>query len=334
MGVAVAWFEWRSGRGRGVGEVYDHVEDHEQRKGGAAWRGRWIELAVVGGMLALMLLVEGSPIPHLAPEVKEYFGRWSGTVGELRSLRLGSMLLYEWLGFGCVAAPVLLIWRGRADRRAWLALGVLVATFLATWDHVRWGYFLGMAYAISLPWQLALVRRQWLAWLLILGSWYALAMAWDTTLFPDEEGQRELGVQRRERTLLREVATRMHEEDGVAPFLAPWWLSPALSYWSGQPGVSGSSHEGMPGIIDSARFFLAEKPEEAKAVLERRRIAFVVVDEPSRTIDTSVPLLGGTAPVKPLGRLIYEAPHRPPDFLRLRFQNQYYKLFWVDTTRG
>ena len=37
------------------------------------------------------------------------------------------------------------------------------------------------------------------------------------------------------------------DDPPATTILAPWWLSPPLAYWSGQPAVAGSSHEALPG---------------------------------------------------------------------------------------
>lgn len=284
-------------------------------------------------ILLLMLLLEGSPIPHLSPAVKEYFARWSQTVGELNHLDPRGSLLYRWLGLGCVAAPALIILAARKDRRAWPVLVLLLAMFAATCDHLRWGYFLGLAYAISLPWQFALLRWRWLAWLLLLASFYPLAQEWDEQLYPNEQEELQRGITRQERVLLRDIAEHMKSPGNTFPFLAPWWLSPALAYWSGQPGVAGSSHEGLGGIVDTARFFLTLSPAEAADILDKRGVAYVILDDPVRTKETSAPLLGVTAPEWPMGRSLYDAPHSAPGFLTFRYENQYYKLFSVDITK-
>ena len=49
-------------------------------------------------------------------------------------------------------------------------------------------------------------------------------------------------------------AGRLRSQE-TQPLLAPWGLSPSISYWSGQPAVAGSSHESLSGIAASARFF-------------------------------------------------------------------------------
>lgn len=65
--------------------------------------------------------------------------------------------------------------------------------------------------------------------------------------------------------------------DGPGAIMAPWWLSPGLLYFSGHPIVSGSSHEGMSGIVDSAKFFTATSWTEAEDILARRQVRWIVV---------------------------------------------------------
>jgi len=65
--------------------------------------------------------------------------------------------------------------------------------------------------------------------------------------------------------------------DGPGGVMAPWWLSPGLLYFSGHPIVSGSSHEGMTGIVASAKFFTATSWTDAEQILERRKVRWIVV---------------------------------------------------------
>ena len=59
--------------------------------------------------------------------------------------------------------------------------------------------------------------------------------------------------------------------------MAPWWLSPGLLYFSGQPIVSGSSHCGISGIVDSAKFYTATSWIDAERILQKRKVRWVVV---------------------------------------------------------
>lgn len=111
------------------------------------------------------------------------------------------------------------------------------------------------------------------------------------------------------------------------PILAPWWQSPALAYWSGQPCVAGSSHESLPGTVDASRFYLSADPGAAEAILARRRVACVVAYDPDRVNAISSTILGQSAPTGAMGRLLYERPHSPPPFLKLVYSNTAFRVF-------
>ena len=72
------------------------------------------------------------------------------------------------------------------------------------------------------------------------------------------------------------------------------------SAMSGQPVVAGSSHESLPGIVASARFFLSPSPEEAAEILRQHRVKWVLSDEAGRVASNSAAILGTTVPVNAL----------------------------------
>lgn len=84
--------------------------------------------------------------------------------------------------------------------------------------------------------------------------------------------------------------------DNPGGIMAPWWLSPGLLYFSGHPIVSGSSHAGMSGIIDSAKFFTATSWLDAEKILDRRQVRWIVVwDNPDLVypvLDNAQQILG------------------------------------------
>ncbi len=94
----------------------------------------------------------------------------------------------------------------------------------------------------------------------------------------------------------RQLAQIARDIDGPGAILAPWWLSPGLLYFSGHPIVSGSSHAGMSGIVASAKFFTATSWSAAEAILDQRKVRWVVVwDDPLRVdpvLATSQGILG------------------------------------------
>ena len=113
---------------------------------------------------------------------------------------------------------------------------------------------------------------------------------------------------------LRDLSEKAIGKNGGA-FLASWWLSPAIAYWSHQPGVAGTAHESLSGIVDSARFFLSSDPAAAAAILRQRQVRWVVADDDSHEIETSRTLLGVKPPEKPLATTLADHPEDAPPFL-------------------
>src|SRR5207302_6226676 len=131
---------------------------------------------------------------------------------------------------------------------------------------------------------------------------------------------------RNESIRLRELATSIRSDQKQA-FLAPWWLSPAIGYWSGQPGAAGSSHQALDGTADSARFFLGNDPQAGREILRNRQVAWVLAYDWDRVAQNSAGLLGATVPDHALGRILDRTPGLAPPYLVLSGQNQTAKLF-------
>ena len=131
---------------------------------------------------------------------------------------------------------------------------------------------------------------------------------------------------------LRELALRM-QSGATEPFLAPWWLSPSLAYWSGQPAVAGSSHESMVGIVDTARFYATADLPKARQILENRKVGFVIGYDEGRTAATSGQILGQLVPEHAVCYMLDRAPATSPAFLVLDTQNPAGKLFRVANNR-
>ena len=310
-------------------------------------RARLPGLAVGGGILGLALWIEGwrisAPPGFGEGGAAEYFAAWSQQIGELASLPPWSPRLYAWTGLGLLAAPALLFLnRGPEKPLARANAFLLLAVFALTCWQVRWGYFLPLVYALGLPWQIAVIPACWrpaAAALLILGLW-PMEAEWWARLRPAPALAASLAEQRADAALLREAASFVRQNAAQTPasadgspdagILAPWWLSPALAYWSGQPALAGSSHESLPGIVDVAKFYTAADPQAAAAILRRRRVRWVVAYEPDRVLRTAAPLLGlAKISTRALGFVLYQRPEAAPSFLRLALVNPYFKIYEV-----
>ena len=260
-------------------------------------------------------------------EVRDYFGRWASQIGELQPAKFPTLL--SWLGWLGIALPVLLLWGAWAkkDRVSFASAVLLLALFALSFSAARWGYFLALATAIYLPMGLTLLRPAWMAWGLLFISFWPIARTWDDQLFPGGEASQARMEARAENRLLRETALALRDLPSGGPVLAPWWISPALAYWSGRPFIGGSSHQSLPGIVASARFYLSGTDEEAISILTNRNVGFVVSDDPARIVQNSVSLLGTEAPLLDMAARLQRRP--PPEFLKPVFQNQFFGIFEV-----
>ena len=311
----------------------------------ASRRALWSPHRRLGIMVGLVIVIgtlvlEGWRVALPEGASREYFANWAKTIGELGRLDLRTPLLYGWLGWMVVAAPVLLVLARKVDRRALPLLVMLLVTLGLTVWQLRWGYFLAIVFVLALPWQLQALPRAWQAWaLFIVGLWPVLK-DWDDRLYPDDVEAEHVEMVRADAAALRTYVTATAGER-AGPVLAPWWISPAIAYWTHNACVGGSSHQSLPGNVDIARFYLSTTPAEAGTILRRRQVQWVIVDDPERVIAQSAALLGVTPPDKPLAKTLMETPEEAPGFLReltvsvadrpggLRF----YRLYVVDSAK-
>jgi len=298
-------------------------------------------IAIFIGILALAYALEGDylvksfNIQAHDQTLKTYFGNWSSTIDEMKGINsrganVFSELLYRWVGWGLLVSPLLLIARLRDTKRSVLLLALLVTTFALTLTSERWGYFFALVYAMSLPWQLSLFKRKWLVWTLFLLSLWPVAEQWDYSLFDqanEASNAAQLGDQRR----LRQAA-ELIKEKAPGGILAPWWWSPQLVYWSGQPAVAGSSHESLAGIVDTARFFSATDPKVAEQICADRQVETIVTGNPEPIVNESVQTLGQPVPANEdtMADLLWQRPSSPPMFLHVVINGPVVKVFEVN----
>jgi hypothetical protein len=149
---------------------------------------------------------------------------------------------------------------------------------------------------------------------------------WDEKLWPNEARLTDCVAERNESAQLRALAVGLRSSE-IQPFLAPWWLSPSIAYWSGQPGVAGSSHESLDGIADGALFFLCGDWQNARQILENHQTGWVVAYDSERVTQNSEAILNQTLPAHPLCRVLDRTPTQAPPFVILSAQNGTFKLY-------
>jgi hypothetical protein len=203
---------------------------------------------------------------------------------------------------------------------------LFVATYVLTIWQARWGYFFVLIFALALPRLLEPIKSRTAVWIAFFLSIFPILHDWDEKLWPPEAELADRVAQRNESVQLRDMALSLRSSEN-RPFLAPWWLSPSITYWSGQPGIAGSSHESLGGITDSARFFLFEDWQKARQILENHQAAWVIAYDSERVAQNSEAILGQAAPPHALCRVLDKTPAQAPPFLIFSAQNGTCKLY-------
>src|SRR5438067_12197510 len=209
-------------------------------------RERRIGWIVFAAVLAIAFIIERRIPVWPSREFGGALRNWSATVGELAHISLANTIWFNWCGWLLLLVPILL-WPKRNRNTPLFLIAVLISAFTLTIWQARWSYFFVMIFAMLVPQILSLLRKPLIAASVFTVALFPIAQAWDHA-FADEELARRAG-NKIEQLELRAISSQI---DG--PFIAPWWFSPALCYWSRQPGVAGSSHESIEGIIETAKF--------------------------------------------------------------------------------
>jgi hypothetical protein len=298
-------------------------------------RAGWILFAAI---IAIAVLIERRVPSFAIFQSNAAFKNWARAIGELAHVSPANPVWLRWCGYLLLAAP-LLIWmnfRTRKDAahgvRALPIYVLLVATYLLTIWQARWGYFFLLIFALALPALLEPIKSRVAVWIAFLLSMFPILRDWDETVWPSDVQLARRVEQRNESVQLRDLALNLRSSD-VRPFLAPWWLSPSIVYWSGQPGVAGSSHESLSGIEDTARFFLSEDVHKAREILENHPVSWVFAYDSERVAQNSAAILNKALPLRPLCRVLDRTPTQAPRFLIFTAQNAACKLYRVAVDR-
>lgn len=302
-----------------VGAIGRHLLFHRGALFAKAVKGRWIGLA---GVMILAVAIDGWRLTLPDAAMREQFAAWGATVAELRHLNLAHAAIWHWTGLFWISGFVLLWRAARRDPRSFSVLLLVAVMLVLTIWQLRWAYYFALAVAISIPWQVGVLGRR--GWIAGLAAMIPLIFAWSNTLHPGPEEIEKREWARAVSEEWRHVAESMRSPE-KRPFLAPWWASPQVAYWSGQPGLAGTSHQSLPGIRDTARFYLTEKPEEAATILRERGVRYVIADDLTHTstnleeylmISNSRQVLGmAETPANPLGKILADHPKLAPPFL-------------------
>ena len=263
---------------------------------------------------------------------------WGSTIGELAHVSPLNPVWLHWCGYLLLIMPVWIWMRIRARNegashgRALPVYVLLVVTYFLTIWQVRWGYFFVLIFALALPALLAPIKSGVAVWIAVVLSMFPVLQDWDERIWPNEAQLAGRLERRIESAQIRDLALSLQSAE-ECPFLAPWWLSPSIAYWSGQPGIAGSAHESLNGIEVSAQFFLSENLKQVYEILEKRHVAWVFAYDSDRVAQNSAAILSEPVPPRPLGRVLYQTPSQAPTFLIFSTQNPTCKLYRVNVGR-
>jgi hypothetical protein len=298
-------------------------------------RAGWILFATI---IAIAFAIERR-VPSFA--VFQFTGNlrnWGSTIGELAHVSPMNPVWLNWCGFLLFVAPVLIWMRvttlknGAFGGRALPIYVVLVATYFLTVWQARWGYFFVLIFALALPALLVPIKSSAAVWIAFVLSMFPILRDWDERLWPNEAQLASRMERRIESVQIHDLSLSLRSPE-VHPFLAPWWLSPSIAYWAGQPGVAGSSHESLNGIEESARFFLSEDLQRAREILEKRHVAWVFAYDSDRVAQNSAAILNEPLRREPLCRVLDRTPSQAPSVLVFSAQNPACKLYEVALER-
>jgi hypothetical protein len=297
-------------------------------------RAGWILFAAI---IAIAFVVERRVPSFAILQSNGHLKNWANTIGELAHVCPVNPVWLNWCGYLLLITPML-IWmsirtRNRAQGVPALPIGVLLfATYFLTIWQARWGYFFVLIFALALPALLALIKSGVAVWIAVVLSMLPILRDWDERLWPNEAQLASHVEKRIESAQIRDLALSLRSPD-VHPFVAAWWLSPSIAFWSGQPGVAGSSHESLNGIEESARFFLSENLQEARTILNKRNVAWVFAYDSERVAQNSSAILNEAVPLHPFCRVLARTPSQAPPFLIFSAQNTACKLYRVAVER-
>jgi hypothetical protein len=285
-------------------------------------RERRIGWIVFAAVLAIAFIIERRFPVWPSPEFGGALRNWSATVGELAHVSLASTIWFNWCGWLLLLAPILL-WPKRNRSKPLFLVALLMSAFALTIWQARWSYFFVLVFAMLVPQILSVLGKPLIAATVFTVALFPIAQAWDRA-FADEE------LARRTETKIEQFELRAISSQIDGPFIAPWWFSPAVSYWSRQAGMGGSSHESIEGIVETAKFFEVQDAEETKQIIDRHNVTWIVSYDADRVAENSAQILGNPVPQNALCYLLDRRPSEVPTFLRLIAQTGHFKLFRVE----
>lgn len=251
------------------------------------WKNAGVEALVFGTVFAMWFFVDGR-WPAAFPDG---FDLWARTIGELQPAGMAG--LTAWAGWFALFVPAGAWWsvrRGGGVAPAYLALmatGLGMAAFL----QARWGYFFVLAVVMATPFAGVLFRNRLVALVVVVAGFWPIAAEWERMLYPPVEAQRGRAENVAEAREVRQAALELAKRPAGA-VAAPWWVCPAITWWSGFPCTAGTSHQSLPGTRATMAFFLEDDRMGEREFLESRGARYVLACDPARVVGNAEEILG------------------------------------------
>jgi hypothetical protein len=222
-----------------------------------------------GVVMLVALLLEGVHVFIPPPEYRDVLARWLQFIAEMHGMSPIELAagLPVTVALFFISCWLWLSDKGKITDRLLMVLTIILS-LLACFEK-RWLYYACLAGLFLLARFFQTTPLHWsrivVGTLLILDLGYQdLCEIVRTTHAPPNQYSAEM-------------AQLAHSIDQPGGILGPWWISPGLLYFSGQPIVSGSSHCGISGIAASSEFFATTSWLDADKILQNRRVRWVVV---------------------------------------------------------
>jgi len=233
-------------------------------------------LVSFGVVMLVALVIERVHIFVPAQVYLPSLALWLGTIAEVRGVDFKSFI-EQMTSLSFVTLVPFVSWRlcrREGDRRTDILLIVLtVLLAILSFVQKRWVYYANLAELFLIVRYCQVLPLRWTR-LLVMAVFFA-GMVYDNAI------QIPARIHTPPNQPSLELTQISRAIDGPGGIMAPWWLSPGLLYFSGQPIVSGSSHCGISGIVASAEFFASGSWEDAEHLLQQRKVRWIVVwDEP------------------------------------------------------
>ncbi len=226
------------------------------------------------------------PWPTLPPASDAgWLRNWSLVVGELRPSSTQEMIYWTglWLPAVVISSGCAMSCKPLRSTAIYTIVFAAICGLLTFWQ-IRWSAYLAVVLAV--PGMLIFFREGYNARKVVLTVLFYVPVLMYYVNYHLRWKQPSEGF-----VELKKAAELIAQEP--ATILAPWWLSPALGYFSGAKYVASSSHQSIQGIVDVSEFLLTPHWEMAREILLERNVGWVVSADPARMFSQSQAIAHG-----------------------------------------